>query len=145
MILPVNDKRISLKDWIEWFDAGYFDSPDRRTMVQAGWYDWFCRDTSLKNKLKKLAPKVKAISRSHKIDIRQTYVFFKNNCPLRGPLYDQFSICEIESGDVLYCIIPKSGHAPFYAEVWGYENEFKEPLVSSPNWIDILEFFYKVD
>ena len=67
------------------------------------WYDWFCKDSALAGKTKKLGAKVCKIENSKRFNKETSYVFFKNNCPFVGALYDQFSICDIESGDVLYC------------------------------------------
>lgn len=32
---------------IQMFNAGKFNSPDRATQIDAGWFDWFCKDESL--------------------------------------------------------------------------------------------------
>lgn len=130
---------INIKSWIESFDKGEFDSPSRFTQCQAGWYDWFCKDSSLADKTKTLGKKLKQIADSKKINKEKQYVWFKNNCPMSGPLYDDFCIADIESGDTLYTITPKSGHTG-KAEVWGYENDFKEPLVTGA-WRDMVKFF----
>ena len=108
------------------------------------WYDWFCKDTSLINKGISLIKKLKTISKSNKFDNEKTYVFFKNNCPCMGNLYDDFRICDIETRDVIYTIIPKSGFKKDYgaAQVWGKENDFKEPIISG-TWKEIKNWFLK--
>ena len=108
------------------------------------WYDWFCSDLALFNRGRSLLSKLNAISKSTKFDNDKTYVFFKNCCPCDGCLYDQFKICDIETGDVLYCITPKSGHAFMNGkgDVWGKENDFKEPLFVG-SWKEIKEWFLK--
>ena len=105
-----------------------------------GFFDWFCKTESLKNKAKVLFAKVKSVVRSGKFDPTKTYVFFKNNCPLVGNLYDDFRICDIESGDVLYTISPKNGHNG-KAEVWGEENDFENPLVCG-TWREVRMWFF---
>jgi len=91
-------------------------------------YDWFCRDSSLRNKSWKLMKQVKTfLKHNPQIDLLEHYVFFKNNCPMRGPLYDDFRICNIETGDVVFTVIPKCGHSGL-AEIWGRENDFKGPI-----------------
>jgi hypothetical protein len=115
--------------------------------VMGFWYDWFCRETSLHNKgislLKKLKSVVNANRRSStlggKFNEVHTYTFFKNNCPMRGPLYDDFRICDITTGDVIFTITPKSGHNG-KAEIWGKPNNFEGPLVSG-TWKDVLTYF----
>jgi len=124
------------------FLRGDFDRSDCKTQIEAGWHDWFCRDTSLEAKTRKLGNKVLQLMKSTKIDTEKNYVFFKNNCPMRGSLYDDFRVCDMESGDVIYTITPSCGHTvnKGVAEVWGRENEFKEPLVSG-SWKDVKAFF----
>ena len=91
-------------------------------------YDWFCKDSSLRNKSWKLMKQVKTfLKHNPQIDLLEHYVFFKNNCPMRGPLYDDFRICNIETGDVVFTVIPKCGHSGL-AEIWGRENDFKGPI-----------------
>lgn len=121
--------RISLEQWIKDFNAGLFDGKELQTQINAGWYDWFCRNNSLRNKTYKMAPMIKRIAKSAKIDPSKVYVFFKNNCPMRGPLYDDFRICDMETTDVIFTITPKSGHTGL-AEVWGKENDFEKAIVS---------------
>lgn len=105
-------------------------------------YDWFCKDSSLENKAKSLISKLKRIKDSSKIDTSKSYVFFKNNCPMVGSLYDDFRICDMETGDVIYTIVPKSGHRSDdgLGEVWGRENKFNGPILRA-YWKDIVKWF----
>lgn len=136
------ENKISLKTWLEQAKAGAFQYGDRDTQIKAGWYDWFCRDESLGRRLKAMMPKVVRITKSAKIDQEKTYIFFKNNCPMNGSLYDDFRICDLETGDVIYTICPRSGHKSLAgkSEVWGRENDFDGPLVSG-QWSDVKKFF----
>ena len=95
-----------------------------------------CRDSSLEKKSENLFKKLNSISKSSKFDLDKTYTFFKNNCPMNGPLYDDFRICDLESGDVIYTISSRKG----IHEVYGKENDFNYPLVEG-KWIDIKNFF----
>jgi len=58
------------------------------------------------------------------IDTEKHFVFFKNNCPGQGRLYDDFRICDIETGDVVFCVIPSRQVNDFEneAEIWGDMN-----------------------
>ena len=106
-----------------------------------GFYDWFCKDSSLKNKAKTLVSRLKAILKNNKrFNPETTYVFFKNNCPCFGNLYDDFRICDINTGKVLYTVTPRDPHANGKASIWSEENDFKEPLLVG-SWTDIKMFF----
>lgn len=94
---------------IQMFNAGKFNSPDRDTQIDAGWFDWFCKDESLFKKTNNLYKKIQTIAFSKKFDMNTVRIFFKNNCPMDGILYDSFSIVDIETDDVLFWITPSSG------------------------------------
>ena len=130
---------ISIRQWIENYNSGKYDSQDVKVQCEAGWYDWFCRDESLCGKTKRLAPKVKQLAKSSKVDVDNWYVWFKNNCPVFGSLYDDIRFADIKTGDVIYTIafVKKHGQT---VELWGKENDFKHPLVIG-DWEDIKEYF----
>jgi hypothetical protein len=98
------DKQIKLSEWIQRFKSGEFEKPDTTTQINAGWFDWFCRDTSLANKTKKMGNIIKQIKAGGKVDLETSYVWFKNNCPLSGPLYDDFRIADIETNNNLIVV-----------------------------------------
>jgi hypothetical protein len=103
-------------------------------------YDWFCRDNVLETKAVKLMSQVIIFTKLMDVDLDNTYVFFKNNCPCVGSLYDDFRICDKESEDVIWTVTPKCGHKSSNgaAEVWGKLNYFEEPILSSKNWNTLL-------
>lgn len=98
-------------------------------------YDWFCKDSSLEGRANKLKGLVKKLVAKFNLNPNKVYVFFKNNCPMSGPLYDDFRICD-EDG-VIYTVIPKCGHSG-KAEIWGRENNFKGPLKVADTFSGLL-------
>ncbi len=136
------EKRISLRTWVNNFTSGKYAAKDLNTQCEAGWYDWFCNDSALANKTQNLGKKVIQIMASKKIDPDETYVFFKNNFPMQGRLYDDFRICDINTEEVLFTVTPELGYAnrKGISEVWGKESDFKGALVSG-SWKDVLKFF----
>lgn len=122
-------KNVNLKTQLEAFNNGIFLDSDGAESECYNFYDWFCKDSSLKAKAKSLYNATATFVKKFEIDINNHYVFFKNNCPMSGNLYDSFSICDIENGDVAYWVTPKSGHTGM-AEICGKANDFKEPLYS---------------
>ena len=139
------EKQINIAEWIENFKSFKYSDPDVSVQCDAGWYDWFCNDYTLANRTKKLGKKLTQIADSPKIDKKNSYVFFKNNCPCIGRLYDDFRICDMKKdGEIIFTIVPSSGHKSDEgkAEVWGRENNFDGPLVKG-TWKDVLNFFNK--
>lgn len=53
------EKQIKLSEWIKQYQSGKYNSPDTKTQIEAGWFDWFCRDSSLANKTKKMGNIIK--------------------------------------------------------------------------------------
>ena len=109
-------KKVNLAEQLNAFASGRIIDSEGDQNTCFNFYDWFCKDSSLERKANILFPKVKKFIASTRVDILDTYVFFKNNCPMNGPLYDDFRICD-ENG-VLFTVIPKCGHSG-KAEIWG--------------------------
>ena len=107
------------------------------------WYDWFCKDSSLKNKGKYLLKKLKAISKSSKFDNDKCYVFFKNGLTGGGKLFDEFKICDIETGDVIYTVLPTGWGNDGYPEVWGVDNDFESLILKVNSWKELKAWFLK--
>lgn len=137
-------EEINLTKWKEAFLRGDFDPKDIRTQIEAGWYDWFCEDDELSTKTKSLGRQLlQILDGTKKIDPEKSFVFFKNNCPVNGDLYDQFSICDIATGDVLYVVIPRYGHNgndKNLSVLWGADNDFKQPMLKG-SWKTIVKYF----
>ena len=118
--------RTTLAAQLNAFASGQIMDSDGTVGNCFNFYDRFCKDSSLERKANALFPKVKKfIASCPDIDILETYVFFKNNCPVNGPLYDDFRICS--ENEVLFTVIPKCGHSGL-AEIWGtssYSGKFE--------------------
>ena len=101
---------LSVRQWQEQFRAGAFNAGDIYTQCRAGWYDWFCQDEALAGRLKKIARVVMGITDPFILD--NYYVWFKNNCPLDGPLYDdaRFEPLSGERGGKYFVISLDSPH-----------------------------------
>jgi hypothetical protein len=135
------NERMSINTFCTRFRKGDFDNPDIHTQIEAGWYDWFCRDSSLKNKTKNLGNKIDQIKESKRFNPEKCYVFFKNNCPANGSLYDSFSICDLESGDVLFWVTPRNGHDIHRGKAQVFSsNDFENPAAEG-SWLDIKKWF----
>ena len=122
--------KVTLRDQLLAFKEGRHLDANGGESSCHNFYDWFCKDKSLKNKATRLFKLTKKVAQALAIDEDTHYVFFKNNCPMDGPLYDDLRICDIETGNVVWCFIPKCGHSGL-AEIWGHKNDFKEPILTS--------------
>lgn len=136
--------RISINEWINKFLSGEFDSQDVRVQIQAGWYDWFCKDSSLVNKTKKMGNIVRQVKRGGKVNLDDWYVWFKNNCPLNGPLYDDFRFASLETGDVQFTIQINCCWNKHRYSVYGRtpdgEGHWDEPLFESDSLKDLAKW-----
>lgn len=116
---------MSVREWQKRFRAGDFSSRDRAVQCEAGWYDWFCRDDALAGRPKKLSSVVLGITDPFILD--NYYVWFKNNCPLNGPLYDdvRFEPLAGERDGKYFLVALDSPHElikwTLYTERYGYD------------------------
>jgi len=111
--------KISLQSQLKQFEeTGAFPDSEGKSDFY-GFWDWFCADSSLERRSRSLVAKLKKFLKVNPtLDTTKYYVFFKNNCPMSGATYDDFRICDIETGDVRYTVIPKCSHSGM-AEIWG--------------------------
>ena len=125
----MTDKRIPLRTWIQRFNNNEFESLDVKVQIEAGWYDWFCRDTSLRNKTKKMGNIIKQIKDGGKVNLDESYVWFKNNCPMSGPLYDDFRIANIHDGATQLVIQIDSPWEDDKYAVYSVDDFFDKPVL----------------
>ena len=130
--------KANLKQQLEAFKQGrYLDSDGNKSWCYT-FYDWFCKDISLEGKSKKLFSQTQKLVDLMGIDQEKHYVFFKNNCPFNGPLSDDFRICSIETGEVVWNVTAKSGHTG-EAEAYWTEKGFNKPYATGKNFTDLLK------
>jgi hypothetical protein len=131
--------KTTLTEQLKAFENNIFLDSNGETSWCYNFYDWFCSDKVLKSKATKLFNQTKKFLKANpQIDLNTHYVFFKNNCPMVGPLYDDFRICDIENGDVQYTVTNKCGHTGM-AEIWGRSNNFKEAIKTGKNFSELLK------
>ena len=99
------------------------------------WYDWFCEDSQLFEKGKHMMNIISEINNENLLD--NTYVFFKNNFSQRN--YDSFSICDINSGDVLYWIGIKDPSSTKFCSIYKKDN-WDIPSLETNNVEKVVEF-----
>ena len=109
-----------------------FDELDTLTLEELGkrsngcygFFDWFCDEMSLSRRANRLLKVLRTVTKANKSKFvpEKCYVFFKNNCPLIGRPYDDFRICDKETGNVLINVCPTR------REIWSFVNDFEKPF-----------------
>jgi len=128
-----------------YFLNGKYESKDVKTQIEAGWYDWFCKDSSLARKTQIMGGIIRQIKAGGKVDLNNWYVWFKNNCPLNGPLYDDFRFADIATGDVVFtiqinCCWNKHRYA-VYGRTPDGEGHWHEPLFETDSVLELVMWF----
>jgi len=102
--------KLTVRQFVTKFDNGDFDTYSLKAQMDAGWCDWFCKDSALKNKTKALGKKIKAVSKLNFFDIDSSYVYMQNTWPIGGKTFDSFGIVDIETDTLIVWIAPKLGY-----------------------------------
>lgn len=145
----MTDHRISVRQWLENWKAGKYSqhiSPwdikaHRQAACDAGWYDWFCDDKRLFAKTQKLGKLVEQLAKSEKIDLDRMYVWFKNNCPMAGSLYDDIRFADLETHNTAYVVVPKNGFTKDKNKSFVYAESAAYEAVAEGTWKNVKAYF----
>ena len=131
---------ISVREWQKLFQAGEFSDKDSATQICAGWYDWFCSDSALAGRLKQIGKVVMGITDPFILD--NYYVWFKNNCPVCGPLYDDVRFEPlVGERDGKYFVVSKD--SPHEKQKWALYTErhgFNQPEYECGNLREMVKY-----
>jgi hypothetical protein len=96
---------ITVREWIKRFENGDYRKADFDTQVAAGWYDCFCEESELPSRLKMMGEIITQITNEYLLD--NFWIWFKNNCPAVGPLYDdmRFEPMDETKRDEMYFLV----------------------------------------
>jgi hypothetical protein len=137
-------KRMNIETFIERFNNGDFDKKDMHVQVEAGWYDWFCKTSSLPNKTKRMGNIIKQFNSNGKIDLKKNCVVFKNNCPFSYPMYDDFRIADLETGENIFVVTIESPLRKRYA-IYSRDNGFSTPIFETKYSREVVRWFNCID
>lgn len=138
-------KTISIQNWITNYLNGQYEDHSVKTQIEAGWFDWFCKDTSLARKTQTMGNIIKQIKDGGKVDLDNWYVWFKNNCPLNGPLYDDFRFASLQTGSVMLtiqinCCWNKHRYTVYGRRTPDGDFECETPLFECDNSSDLVKW-----
>ena len=130
----------SVREWQEKFKSGAFENKHYTTQIYAGWYDWFCPDDALAGRLKQIGKVVMGITEPFVLD--NYYVWFKNNCPVNGPLYDDVRFEPLlGERDGKYFVVSKD--SPHEKQKWSLYTErhgFNQPEYECGNVREMVKY-----
>lgn len=121
----------TIREWVDLFVKGTFDNTLIDVQIDAGWYDWFCMDSLLAGKTRKIGKILGKISNTTLLD--RYRIWFKNNCPMCHPLYDDFRFEPLDESlrDKMYFVVTINernwkidGKYKVYTARNGYKLEF---------------------
>jgi hypothetical protein len=86
---------------------------------------------------------IKQIKVGGKVDLETSYVWFKNNCPLNGPLYDDFRIADIENNNNLFVVQIDCVWNDSRYTVFERLDGFEKPVFQTDSSRELVKWFNK--
>ena len=96
--------------------------------IAHGWYDWFCENDELRERAKAFFPIILGVDADAKIK-PEWHVWFKNNCPAVGDLYDDLRLSSELCNEMI--ITHNSPHDDAQNKPWVVympSNGYEEPV-----------------
>ena len=134
----------SVREWQEKFKSGAFENKHYTTQIYAGWHDWFCSDDALAGRLKDIGRVVMGVTEPFILD--NYYVWFQNNCPMSGPLYDDVRFEPLsDERDGKYFVVSKdSPHEKAKWALYTERNGFDRPEFECGNIRDLAKYINRL-
>jgi len=120
---------MNIKTWQDRFNKGEFNSRDNDIQIEAGWFDWFCKDSSLTARTQCLGRFIMRLRNSKRVNVDTMTLFLKNCRPASGqPLYDVAAIKDANDEQVFWISFGDvREEAP--CALYSPENGYKKPIV----------------
>lgn len=137
---------VLIKDWVSRFSHKLrFSEFD---LCDMGWYDWFERGTSHRNKFtNRCKPLIKRLLNSSLFNQDECYVFFKEclKCSNWEPIW-QLKLCDTKTDNVMYCItLGEDGKGwsvwDFKSGTKYHDEEFESRALRNVRMNEVYKFF----